>query len=138
MLKTTLANPEVMAALAMCGHGSKILIADSNYPLAQKTGNSKKVYLGVRPGLPTVTDVLKAIHSVIEIERAEVIVPDDGSRPPILDEFEEELGLELEPAGRFEFYDMCSAPDVYLSIQTGEDRVYACILLTGGCAWVKG
>lgn len=134
MFKTTLTNPEILAALAMCGHGSKILISDANYPLEQKTGDCKKVYVGVSRGLPTVTDVLKAIHTVINIEKAEVMTPGDGSVPEIFAEFEKELGLPLETAGRFEYYDMCCAPDVYLAIQTGEQRVFANILITVGVA----
>ena len=66
MLTSKLIHPEIMSALAYCGHGSKVLIADGNYPLAEKTGNAKKVYLGLVPGMPTVTEVLKAIHSAVE------------------------------------------------------------------------
>ena len=83
MLTTNLIHPEIMSALAFCGHGSKVLIADGNYPLAEKTGDAKKVYLGLVPGQPTVTQVLKAIHSAVEIEKAEVMVPGDGSTPEI-------------------------------------------------------
>ena len=134
MLTTKLIHPEIMSALSYCGHGSKILIADGNYPLAEKSGDADKVYLGLTPGFPTVTDVLKAIHSVIEIEKAEVMIPGDGSTPEIFKEFEEELGLPLSGVGRFEYYDLCCEPDVVLAISTGEKRVFANILLTVGCA----
>ena len=60
MLTTKLINPEIMEALAYCGHGSKVLIADGNYPLAQKSGSAKKVYVGIMPGMPTVTDSFDA------------------------------------------------------------------------------
>lgn len=134
MLTTTCIHPGIMKALSLCGHGSKVLIADGNYPLADKSGNAEKVYLGVMPGLPTVTDVLKAVHSVVEIEKAEVMVPGDGTTPEIFKEFEEELGLPLSGVGRFEYYDICCEPDVVLAISTGEKRVFANILLTIGCA----
>ena len=134
MLTTTCIHPGIIKALSLCGHGSKVLIADGNYPLADKSGNAEKVYLGVMPGLPTVTDVLKAVHSVVEIEKAEVMVPGDGTTPEIFKEFEEELGLPLSGVGRFEYYDICCEPDVVLDISTGEKRVFANILLTIGCA----
>ncbi len=134
MLTTKCIHPGIMKALSLCGHGSKVLIADGNYPLAEKSGNAEKVYLGLIPGLPTVTDVLKAIHSVVEIEKAEVMVPGDGTTPEIFAEFKEELGLELSGIGRFEYYDVCCQPDVVLAISTGEKRVFANILLTIGCA----
>lgn len=134
MLTTKCIHPGIMKALSLCGHGSKVLIADGNYPLAEKSGNAEKVYLGLTPGLPTVTDVLKAIHSVVEIEKAEVMIPGDGSTPEIFAEFKEELGLDLSGVGRFEYYDVCCQPDVVLAISTGEKRVFANILLTIGCA----
>ena len=134
MLTTKCIHPGIMKALSLCGHGSKVLIADGNYPLAEKSGGAEKVYLGLTPGLPTVTDVLKAIHSVVEIEKAEVMVPGDGTTPDIFSEFEDELGLKLSGIGRFEYYDLCCQPDVVLAISTGEKRVFSNILLTIGCA----
>ena len=134
MLTTKCIHPGIMKALSLCGHGSKVLIADGNYPLAEKSGDAEKVYLGLTPGLPTVTDVLKAIHSVVEVEKAEVMVPGDGTTPDIFSEFEDELGLKLSGIGRFEYYDLCCQPDVVLAISPGEKRVFANILLTIGCA----
>ena len=136
MLTTKLIHPQIMAAVAKCGHGSKILIADGNYPLAEKSGNSEKVFLGLVRGTPTVTEVLDALLSVINVEKAEVMVPDDGSEPPIFAEFRQQLGgMELTGLGRYEFYDACMAEDaIVLAISTGEQRVYANLLVTVGCA----
>ncbi|MBE6907317.1 RbsD/FucU family protein [Marasmitruncus massiliensis] len=135
MLKTSCINPEIMKTLSLCGHGDKILIADGNYPLDSKTGDSKKVYLGVASGIPTVTQVLEALLGGINVEKAEVMEPGDGSRPEIFSEFEKLLpGMTLEGIDRFEFYDACSEPAVRLSISTGEKRIFANILLTIGVA----
>ena len=136
MLTTKLIHPQIMAAVAKCGHGSKILIADGNYPLAEKSGNSEKVFLGLVRGTPTVTEVLDALLSVINVEKAEVMVPDDGSEPPIFAEFRQQLGgMELTGLGRYEFYDACMAENaIVLAISTGEQRVFANILVTVGCA----
>lgn len=135
MLTTNLIHPQIITALSRCGHGSKVLIADGNYPLAEKSGNAELVYLGLTPDLPTVTDVLQAIHSVCEIEAAEVMVPGDGSRPDIFKDFEQELNIELHGLGRYEFYDACSKEDnIALAISTGETRTFANILLTIGVA----
>ena len=136
MLKTKLIHPEIMAALSLCGHGSKVLIADGNYPLAEKSGNAQKVYLGLCPGTPTVTQVLEAIHSVCEIEKAEVMKTPDSSEPEIYPEFKKELpDLDLTVLGQYEFYDACMAENVVqLAISTGEKRTYANILLTIGCS----
>ena len=125
MLKTKLIHPEIMAALSLCGHGSKVLIADGNYPLAEKSGNAQKVYLGLCPGTPTVTQVLEAVMKT-----------PDGSEPEIYPEFKKELpDLDLTVLGQYEFYDACMAENVVqLAISTGEKRTYANILLTIGCA----
>ena len=134
MLTTKLIHPEIMSALSFCGHGSKILISDANYPLEQKTGDAEKIYVGLMPGMPTASEVLKAIHSVIVIERAEVMDPGDGSVPEVFPLFEEELGLPLEKRERFEFYDLASAPDVYLAVQSGDKRPFSNVLITVGVA----
>lgn len=135
MLKGKLIHPDIMAALALCGHGDKVLIADGNYPLDSKSGDAETVYLGVTPGLPTVTQVLKAIQSVVNIEKAEVMSPGDGTAPEIFGEFQKMLGgLELDQLGRYEFYDACCQPQVRLAISTGEKRVFANLLITIGTA----
>lgn len=136
MLKTQLIHPHIMSALSRCGHGSKILIADGNYPLAEKTGTAEKIYLGLVRGLPTVPDVLDAVLSAVNVEKAEVMLPEDGSQPEIFQIFHEQLdGMELSGMGRYEFYDACMQDcALVLAIGTGEQRVFANILLTIGVA----
>lgn len=130
MLKTDCINPKIMRVLSLCGHGDKILISDGNYPLNSKTGNAEKVYLGLTSGVPTVTEVLKVISQTVNIEKAEVMIP-DGKEPDIFSEFRQILsGMELSGLKRFDFYDECSKPDIRLAISTGEKRTFANILLT--------
>ena len=135
MLKGNLIHPDLMAALALCGHGDKVLIADGNYPLDSKTGDAEKIYLGLKPGLPTVTDVLEAIQSVVNIEKAEVMDPADGTTPEIFGEFQTMLGgMELDKLGRYEFYDACCLPQVRVAVSTGEKRTFANLLIIVGVA----
>ena len=134
MLKTRLLHPEILAALGEAGHGAQVLIADGNYPLATRSNpDAYRVFLNLEPGKLTVTDVLEVLADAIPIEAAYVMGPDDGSEPVDL------RGLpgllpdnELERLGRFEFYDMARGPDCALAIATGEQRIYANILLTIG------
>ncbi len=135
MLKSTLLHPELLRALAGAGHGSKVLIADGNYPYG--TGGhpeATRVYLNLAPGLLNVVDVLKVVTRAIPVEAAEVIVPDDGPEPPVHAEFREVLGkgLPLKPLRRFPFYDAARDRNTTLVIATGEQRIYACLLLTIG------
>ena len=134
MLKTTLLHPEILYALGSAGHGSQILIADGNYPFATKSNPAAdKVFLNLRPGLINATEVLLALVGAIPVEAAQVMATADGSEPPIWGEFRELLpGLTLQPLERFAFYEAASTTDVALVIATGEQRIYANLLLTIG------
>ncbi len=134
MLKTKLLHPEILAALGGAGHGSKVLIADGNFPFGTGANPAaKRVYLNLAPGLVTATDVLKVLVEAIPIEAAEVMLPATGPEPSIFAEFRDLLpGLDLKPLGRFEFYDTARERDVMLVISTGEKRIYANLLLTIG------
>ena len=128
-------NPCILAAVSRLGHGDKILIADGNYPLATKTGNAEKIWVSLSPGIPTVTDVLAALQSVINVEAAAVMQPSEGPDPEIFKEFEAMLPeLQFQKLGRYEFYDECTVQPLSLAIATGEKRTFANILLTVGCA----
>ena len=144
MLKSQLLHPQILQALAGSGHGSKVLISDGNYPHHTKRGpNAQVVFLNLAPGQLLVTDVLKALLSAIALEKAEVMDyartgPNSLSQdPPIWNEFrqilhEAKLDLELEKIERFKFYDAASTPEVCLTVATGDQRIYANVLLTIG------
>jgi L-fucose mutarotase len=144
MLKTPILHPQILHALGRAGHSSKILIADGNYPFHTKCGpNAEIVYLNFAPGQMTVTDVLIGIANTVPIELAEVMEPlrtgpyAMKSDPPIFEEFRKILkarnaSLDLTKVERFAFYETAGNGDVTLSIATGEQRIYANILLTIG------
>ncbi|MHB0858320.1 MAG: RbsD/FucU family protein [Anaerolineae bacterium] len=135
MLTYRLTHPQILAALAGAGHGSKILIADGNYPFS--TGSNPAaahVFLNLSRGSAPVDEVLAVMAEAVPIESAHVMMPQDGSEPPIFGDFRRLLpdGVELQPLGRYAFYDTARASDVALVIATGEQRIYANILLTIG------
>ena len=128
-------NPCILAAVSRLGHGDKILIADGNYPLNSKTGDAEKIWVSLSPGLPTVTDVLDALQSIINVEAAAVMQPSEGPEPEIFKEFEAMLPeMELQKLGRYEFYSECTEKPLSLAIATGEKRTFANLLITVGCA----
>ncbi len=131
MLKNSCINPEIISTLSFCGHGDKILIVDGNYPLASKSGNAKKVYLGVSKGLPTITDVLKALTGSVNFEAAEVMMPEDGSTTEIMEEVKTLLPkVKISSCSRLKFYENACDDSIRLAISTGEQRFYGCIILT--------
>ena len=135
MIKSKLLHPGILRSLASAGHGSTIVIADSNYPFSTGANPSAdRVYLNLAPGLVNVTDVLKILVETIPIEAAHAIAPDTGPKPTIFAEYREILpdNLKLETLGRFPFYDAARSESTALVIATGEQRTYACIILTIG------
>jgi L-fucose mutarotase len=134
MLRYKLIHPEILAALGTAGHGSRVLIADGNYPFT--TGAhpaARRVYLNLAPGMLSATDVLATLADAIPLEAAHVMVPDAGPEPPIFAEFRAIIpGVALQALGRFPFYEAARGADTALVIATGERRIYANILLTIG------
>ncbi len=134
MLRTELLHPQILQALASAGHGSKVLVADSNYPFS--TGAhpaATRVYLNLAPGKLTVPDVLEVLVKAIPIEAAHAIAPDAGPEPPIFQDYRRILpDVEIQTLGRFPFYEAARSADTALVIATGEQRTWACILLTIG------
>ena len=144
MLKTQLLHPEILEALGAAGHGSKVLIADGNYPFSTTLGpNATLVSLNLSPGVVSATQALDALVTAIPIEHAAVMgtlktgpyaLTED---PPIWDDFAAILARvdgpsALERVERFSFYERVGEPSVALVIATAEQRVYANLLLTIG------
>ena len=144
MIRGQLIHPYIISALAKAGHGSKVLISDGNYPHWTKRGpNADVVYLNLAPGILNATDVLKVVASEVPFEAAAVMEyartgPYALSQdPPIWNEFRQVLhsagiDTDLDRIERHKFYDAAGTPDVCLTIATGEERIYANLLLTIG------
>ena len=144
MIQGKLIHPQILAALARAGHGSRVLISDGNYPHWTARGpNAEVVYLNLSPGLVSVCDVLRVLTTAIPIEQAAIMATNKSGPyvmdkdPEIWDEFRQLLkgtdcGGELTQIERFAFYEAARAPDVCLTIATGEQRIYGNLLLTIG------
>ena len=135
MLRYRLLHPELARALGSAGHGSKVLVADANYPFGTGANPAApRVYLNLAPGLVSATDVLRVLVDAIPVEAAEVMVPAAEPEPAIFAEFRQILGqaVPLRPLGRSEFYGASRQADTALVIATGERRLYANALLTIG------
>jgi len=93
-----------------------------------------RIYLNLRPGLPTADDVLDVLVQSIPIEAVAVMVPGGGEEVPAHRGFRLALGEDIgwTELGRHEFYEACRTPDLAIVIATGEQRVFANLLLTVG------
>ncbi len=144
MLRGQLIQPDILEVLGRAGHGSKILIADGNYPFLTKLGpNAALVNLNLSPGLVDCVQVLEALVTAIPVEEAAVMQYASSGPyalehdPEVWDRFRDTLKAAghtnpLRTIERFAFYDEAGTPDVALTIATGEQRIYANLLLTIG------
>jgi L-fucose mutarotase len=145
MLKTSLLHPDILRIVARGGHHSKILIADGNYPAATKKGpNAELVCLQLTPGVPTVSQVLRALLSSLPIDQVNTMgIPLDDpyarqGDPPVWTEYrsiiaESGAKLTLKPVLKWDFYQQVESPDHILTIQTADQALWSNLLLTLGC-----
>lgn len=145
MLNHRLLHPEITAVLARAGHHAKVLIADGNYPASTMIGpNATLVSLNLAPGIVTVAQVLETLLTAIPVDEVHTMgVPADDSyaiqgEPPVWAEYRRivqtaGLSVELRPIDKWEFYDAVMSRDHVLTIQTGDQALWANVLLTLGC-----
>lgn len=145
MLKHQLIHPKINEVLARAGHHAKVLIADGNYPASTKRGpNAELICLNLSPGVVTCVQVLRAVLSAVPVDHVNTmgIPPDDAyaqkGEPPVWKEFrqvikEARLKLKLEPISKWDFYKAVESADHALTIQTGDQALWANVLLTMGC-----
>jgi L-fucose mutarotase len=135
VLNYTLIHPPLLGALAAAGHGSQVLLADGNYPCATaRPVGAPVIHLNLRPGLLSVTEVLRPLLDAVNVEAAHVMALPDGSSVPAHAEYQELLGeqVALSVVERFAFYEAARGPDVAFLVATGDQRICANLLLTIG------
>lgn len=144
MLKHTLLHPVINQVLGRAGHHSKVLIADGNYPAYNTLGpNAELVCLNLAPGVVTCCQVLEALLTAIPVEAANTMgIPADDpyagkGDPPVWQDYRRILQtagcpLELRPIQKWDFYNAVASRDHVLTIQTGDQALWANLLLTIG------
>jgi L-fucose mutarotase len=145
MLKHYLIHPTINEVLGRAGHHARVLIADGNYPASTKKGpHAQLVCLNLATGIVTVAQVLRALLSAVPVDELNTmgIPPDDPyaqqGEPPVWSDYRriiKECGLDLplQPVRKWDFYARVQEPDHVLTIQTGDQALWANVLLTLGC-----
>ena len=133
-------SPELLKVLCEMGHSDRIVIADGNFP-AESMGKNGIV---VRADGHSATDILDAVLTLFPLDayvkypvNLMQVTPGDNVETPIWDEYKKivkkydtrgaDAFKEIE---RFEFYEQ--AKTAYAIIATGEDALYANIMLQKG------
>jgi L-fucose mutarotase len=135
MIKYKLIHPQLLNVLGRAGHGNRILIADSNYRF--ETGapaRAEKIYLNFMPGQLTATQVLTGLFDAVNFQSAYAMLMDNGQAPAIVSEYRSMLPAEVElnVLERYKFYEQVESAQTILVIATGEQRLYANLLLEIG------
>ena len=144
MLKHQLIHPKINEILGLAGHYSTVLIADGNYPAFNARGpRSELVSLNLAPGVVTCTEVLKTLVTAIPVQQANTMQYQTSGLfaltedPPVWNQYRAvfknaAVELELDPIEQFELYKTVAQPEHVLTIQTGDQALYANLLLTIG------
>ena len=131
-------SPELVKTLCAMGHGDEIVIADGNFP-AESLG--KRV---IRSDGIGGVEMLKAVLSLIPLDcysdpnmiLMRLMACDEGKINPVIWEKYEKIAraedenVKIGNIDRFEFYER--AKNAYAVIATGEEAVYANIILKKG------
>ena len=67
MKRSPLLHAELSQVIAALGHGDMVVIGDAGLPIPD---GPKRIDLALTPGIPRVADVLKAVLSEMQVERA--------------------------------------------------------------------
>ena len=141
MLNGPVTHPDLLRALAAAGHGSRILIADGNYPVATAANpGADTVFLNLARGVIDAATVLESVARVVPVESAAVMAaePPTLADPPIWATFADILAAARHDVGQFDriarhdFYAQARGADTAAVIATGEAAVYGNLLLTVG------
>lgn len=141
MLYGAMTHPDLLAALGRSGHSGRILITDGNYPSATGApAAAERIHLNLAPGLLTVSQILDVLKDTVPIEQAGLMVPaadatgiEKPDSIPAHDEYRAALpGVEFVEIPRWDFYDVAKGDDVSVVIVSGDQRLYANLLLTIG------
>ncbi len=133
-------SPELLKVLCEMGHGDELVIADGNFP-CESVGKNARVIRADGNGVPEILNAVLALfpldaYSEKPVSLMEVVKGDTVPTPEIWDDYKillnryEKGNCEIEYMERFAFYER--AKNAYAIIATGEEAVYANILLKKG------
>lgn len=135
MIKSDITHPELLSALAKCGHKTQLLIADSNYSfVTHAPRNAVRIYLNFAPGMLAAPCILQKLLLCINVESAALMCSPDDFHNGIEQEYQKLLPetCALTHLPREAFYAQVKSDSTLLVIASGEQRRYANLLLTVG------
>jgi D-ribose pyranase len=128
MKKSGILHPAVNLLIASTGHTDYFTICDMGYPVPD---GPIRIDLALIEGIPTVLDVLHAIHAEYHIDRVLIATEMTESSPGRVAELHTLLGkILLEPIPHLEFKRLSATGKA--TIRTGDAVPYANIIVVSG------
>jgi D-ribose pyranase len=135
MKRGTILNPDLSRVVASLGHGDLLVVADAGLPIPPGV---ERIDLAFAPGKPAFQEVLEALLSEMEVERATVAAELRTASPAAFRERLEatllalpkvrERGLEVVPHEELKRL----TRGARAVVRTGEFTPYANVILHGG------
>ena len=130
-------SPELIKTLMEMGHGDELVIGDGNFP-AETCG--KRVIRCDGHGVPELLDAIMQLFPLDSYTEKPVmlmeVVKGDTVVPTIWEEYKEIISkyepenCKIDMIERFDFYER--AKNAYAVVATGEEAIYANIILKKG------
>ncbi|AVS82533.1 D-ribose pyranase [Paracidovorax avenae] len=127
MKRTALLHADLSRAIAALGHGDMIVIGDAGLPIPP---GPLRIDLAVTPGLPSVADVLAAVLSEMQVERALIATEAVERAGGALPGWAGALPVAPQTLSHEEFKRLTR--DARAVVRTGECTPYANVILCAG------
>lgn len=121
-------HPGLCHLLASAGHTDYFTVCDRGFPVPQ---GPERIDLALVDGVPTVLDVLRAVHAEWSIDRLLIAHEMMEISPERVDELRTLLdGVPLEPVSHLELKRL--AADARATVRTGDTSPYANVIVVSG------
>ena len=128
MKKHGILNPALCGLLARTGHTDYFSIVDKGFPVPD---GPERIDLALVDGLPTVLNVLKAVHAEYHIDRVVIAAEMIDVSPGHFEELRALLGdIPIETTSHLEFKRL--AATARATVRTGDVVPYANLIVVSG------
>ncbi len=128
MKRSGILNPAINLLLSSTGHTDYFTISDKGFPVAD---GPTRIDLALIEGIPTVLDVLRAIHAEYQIDRVVISTEMTEVSPDRVEELRDILGdIPLEAISHLELKHLSATGKA--TIRTGDTTPYANIIVVSG------
>ena len=126
MKKNGILNPQLNCVISEMGHRDMLIIADAGLPIPQEV---ERIDLTLKSGIPSFTEVLRAVLSELEVEEAYVAKEIKEKNPQTLNLISSLIG-EVKFITHEELKELSKLARAI--VRTGECSPYANIILISG------